>query len=83
MTAEQNKALVRRLLDRIRDKDKWDPAVLDEFFAATYRRYLTPTTPPLTAGEHRERAARLRAAFPTHTPRLKIWSRKAIALHTV
>ena len=26
MTAEQNKALVRRLLDRIRDKDKWDPA---------------------------------------------------------
>ena len=37
MTAEQNKALVRRLLDRV-DKDKWDPAVLDEFFAATYRR---------------------------------------------
>jgi predicted ester cyclase len=64
MTAEQNKALVRRLLARIEDKDKWDPAVLDEFFATSFRRYLTTTTPPLTAGEHRERVARLRAAFP-------------------
>jgi|SRR5919106_6574121 predicted ester cyclase len=63
MNSEQNKALVRRFLARI-NKDKWDHAVLDEFFAPNYRRYLTPTTPPLTAEEQRERAARLRTAFP-------------------
>jgi predicted ester cyclase len=64
MSSEQNKALVGRFLSRINNKDKWDDAILDEFFAPTYRRYLTPTTPPLTAEEQRERAARLRAAFP-------------------
>jgi predicted ester cyclase len=64
MTSEQNTALVRRLLARINNKEKWDDAILDEFFAPTYRRYLTPTTPPLTAEQQRERAARLRAAFP-------------------
>jgi predicted ester cyclase len=64
MSPEQNKAFVGRFLARINNKDKWDDATLDEFFAPTYRRYLTPTTPPLTAEEQRDRAARLRAAFP-------------------
>jgi predicted ester cyclase len=64
VSVERNKALVRRLLERIRDTGTWDQAVLDEFFMPTYRRHLTPTTPPLTAQEQRERAARLRAAFP-------------------
>ena len=64
MSAEANKAIVRRFLDSIRDRDKWDDSVLAEFFAPTYRRHLTPTAPPLTAQEHRERVMRLRAAFP-------------------
>ena len=63
-TAEENKTVVRRLLDRVRDYGKWDEAALNEFLAPTYRRHLTPTTPPLTAREQRERAGRLRAAFP-------------------
>jgi hypothetical protein len=40
-------------------------------FAPTYRRYLTPTTPPLNAEEQRQRTATLRAAFrmnPTRPP---------------
>jgi predicted ester cyclase len=64
MTVEENKALVCRLLDRIRDKGTWDQAIMEEFFAPSYRRHLTPTTPPLTAEGQRERAARLRTAFP-------------------
>jgi predicted ester cyclase len=62
MSSEQNKALVGRFLARINNKD--NDGILDECFTPTYRRYLTPTTPPLTAEEQRERAARLRAAFP-------------------
>ena len=65
MAGEQNKNLVRRLLERLSSSSgTWDQVILDEFFALTYRRYLTPTTPPLTAQEQRERAGRLRAAFP-------------------
>jgi steroid delta-isomerase-like uncharacterized protein len=63
-TAEQNKTLVRRLLDRIRDEHRWDETVMEEFFAPNYRRYLTPHTTPITAEDHRQRAERLRAAFP-------------------
>ena len=64
MSSEPNKVIVRRFLDRVRGADTWDDSILAEFFAETYRRHLTPTTPPLTAREHRERATRLRAAFP-------------------
>ncbi|HSE05403.1 MAG TPA: ester cyclase [Methylomirabilota bacterium] len=62
MPAEENKALVRRMLTAVRPG--WTSAVLEEFFAPGYRRHLTPTGPHLTAGEQRERASRLRAAFP-------------------
>jgi predicted ester cyclase len=64
MSAAENTALVRRLLDRIRDKGTWDETVMAEFFAPHYRRHLTPTTAALTADAQRERAARLRTAFP-------------------
>ena len=47
MSAEENKALVRRLLERVRDG--WSPAVIEEFFAPSYRRHLNPTTAPLLA----------------------------------
>src|SRR5262245_39832071 len=62
MTAETNKALVGRLLERVRGG--WTPDVIEEFFAPGYRRYLNPTTPPLTREGQRDRANRLRTAFP-------------------
>jgi len=62
MAAEENKALVRRVLAAVRHG--WTPAVIDQFFAAGYRRHLTPTGPHLTGEEQRERASRLRGAFP-------------------
>jgi predicted ester cyclase len=65
MSAERNKALVRRLLERVRGG--WTPDVVEEFFAPSYRRYLNPTTSPLTRDGQRDRANGLRAAFPAAT----------------
>ena len=62
MPAEENKALVRRLLERVRDG--WSSAVIEEFFAPSYRRHLNPTTTPLTPDGQQARANRLREAFP-------------------
>jgi predicted ester cyclase len=69
MSAETHKALVRRLLERVRCG--WTPDVIEEFFAPSYRRYLNPTTPPLTREGQRDRANRLRAAFPDATATLE------------
>jgi predicted ester cyclase len=62
MSAEANKELVRRILAEVRDG--WTQAAIDQFFAPDYRRHLTPTGPHLTREEQRERASRLRVAFP-------------------
>lgn len=62
MSAEDNKALVRRVLAEVRPW--WTSAVIEQFFATDYRRHLTPTGPHLTGEEQRERASRLRVAFP-------------------
>ena len=62
MPPEENKALVRRLLEEVRDG--WTPAVVEEFFSPRYQRHLNPTATPLTPEGQRQRAARLRAAFP-------------------
>ena len=62
MPAEENKALVRRVLAEVRHG--WTPAVIEQFFAPDYRRHLSPTGPHLTGQEQRQRASRLRAAFP-------------------
>jgi predicted ester cyclase len=62
MSAEDNKALVRRFLAEVRDG--WTQAVVEQFFATDYRRHLTPTGPHLSREEQRERASRLRVAFP-------------------
>jgi steroid delta-isomerase-like uncharacterized protein len=62
MSADDNKDLVRRLLAEVRDG--WTEAAIDRFFAPDYRRHLTPTGPHLTREEQRERASRLRIAFP-------------------
>ena len=69
MSAEDNKALVRRVLAEVRDG--WTQAVIDRFFAPDYRRHLTPTGPHLTREEQRERASRLRVAFPDADPVLE------------
>jgi predicted ester cyclase len=69
MSAEENKALVRRLLERVRDG--WSPAVIEEFFAPSYARHLNPTTAPLSPEGQRTRANRLRAAFPDATVTLE------------
>jgi predicted ester cyclase len=69
MQAEENKALVRRLLEKVRDG--WSPAVIEEFFAPSYRRHLNPTTVPLTPEGQRVRANRLREAFPDATVTLE------------
>ncbi len=69
MSAEENKALVRRLLERL--GKGWSPAVIEEFFAPSYRRHLNPTAAPLTPEGQRERANRLRAAFPDATVALE------------
>jgi steroid delta-isomerase-like uncharacterized protein len=53
---------VRRLLEAVRDG--WTREAIEEFYAPGYRRYLTPTSTPLTAEAQRERATRLRTAFP-------------------
>jgi hypothetical protein len=45
MPPEQNKALVRRLLDELRNG--WTPAVMEAFFSPGYRRYLNPRAVPL------------------------------------
>jgi predicted ester cyclase len=62
MSTGDNKALVRRFLADVRDG--WPQAAIERFFASDYRRHLTPTGPHLTREEQRERASRLRAAFP-------------------
>jgi len=62
MLAEENKALVRRVLAEVRSG--WTRAVIEQFFTPDYRRHLTPTGPHLTGEEQRERASRLRAGFP-------------------
>jgi steroid delta-isomerase-like uncharacterized protein len=62
MSEADNKALVRRLLEELRDG--WHPATIEKYFAPGYRRHLTATSTPLTREEQRLRATRLRVAFP-------------------
>ncbi|PYM91490.1 MAG: ester cyclase [Candidatus Rokuibacteriota bacterium] len=62
MPESENKALVRRLLEELRDG--WHPATIEKYFAPDYQRHLTATSTPLTRDEQRQRAIRLRVAFP-------------------
>ncbi len=61
MLEADNKALVRRLLEELRDG--WHAATVEKYYAPDYRRHLTVTSTPLTREEQRQRASRLRAAF--------------------
>ena len=62
MSAEDNKALVRRYLEEVWHKG--NIGAVDAFLAPNYRRYLSPTAAPLTPDGQRERVAGFRAAFP-------------------
>ena len=62
MSAEANKALVRRYLEEVWQKR--NPAAVAEFLAPDYRRYLSPTAVPLTRDGQRERVTGFRTAFP-------------------
>ena len=62
MSTEVNKALVRRYIE-----DVWHQgnlAALDDYLAADYRRYVSPTAPPLTPDGQKQRLAGFRSAFP-------------------
>jgi steroid delta-isomerase-like uncharacterized protein len=62
MSPEENKALVRRWLDALRESVA--PEDVATFFASDFRRHLDVTTPPITAEMHLARMMRLRGAFP-------------------
>jgi len=62
MSQAENKALVRRLLEELRDG--WHPAIIEKYFAPGYRRHLNATSTPLTREEQLQRATRLGVAFP-------------------
>ena len=62
MSAEENKSLVRTYLEEVWQKR--NPAAVDEFLAPNYRRYLSPTAPPLDLDGQRQRLTGFRAAFP-------------------
>ncbi len=62
MTAEENKALVRRYLDEVWNQGH--TAAVDEFLAPNYQRYLAPTSAPLTRAGQKQRLTGFRAAFP-------------------
>jgi steroid delta-isomerase-like uncharacterized protein len=62
VSTDQNKAVVRRVLDEVWNQGKL--ALIDELFASDYRRHGVPSgTPAGPAGERQHRAT-FRAAFP-------------------
>ena len=62
MSAEENKALLRRYIEEVWDRQ--NPAAVDEFLAPNYKRHRSPTTKPLTRDGQRELLTKFRAAFP-------------------
>ena len=62
MSTEENRSLVRRYVDEVWNAGNLE--LLDEMFSPDYKRYLTPTMPPLTHQVQKQRLAGLRAAFP-------------------
>jgi hypothetical protein len=43
MVETENKALIRRLLDELRDG--WHPTTIEKYYAPGYRRHLNATSP--------------------------------------
>lgn len=62
MSAEDNKALVRRYLEEVWHQG--NIGAVDGFLAPHYQRYLSPTAAPLTLDGQQQRLTGFRAAFP-------------------
>lgn len=62
MSAEENKAILRRYLEEVWEKQ--NPAAARKFLAPNYQRYTSPNVAPLTVDDQLERLIGFRAAFP-------------------
>jgi predicted ester cyclase len=62
MSAEENKALVRRYIEVVWNKR--NTAALDELLAPNYKRYVSATATPLTREGQRQRVTGFHTAFP-------------------
>ncbi|CAG0987259.1 nogalonic acid methyl ester cyclase / aklanonic acid methyl ester cyclase [Anaerolineae bacterium] len=62
MSADDNKALVRRYIQEVWDKN--NSAALDEFLASNYQRHISPNVTPLNREGQKQRLAGIRTAFP-------------------
>ncbi len=62
MSTEENKALLRRYIKEVWDKQ--NPAAVDEFLAPDYKRHRSPTIEPLTRDDQKQLLTKFRAAFP-------------------
>ena len=62
MSAEENKALLRRYIKEVWDRQ--NPAAVDDFLAPKYKRHRSPTTEPLTRDGQKDLLTKFRAAFP-------------------
>jgi steroid delta-isomerase-like uncharacterized protein len=65
MSAEDNKALVRRYIEEVWDKK--NIAALDEFLASNYQRHTSPNTTPIDREGQKQRLVGIRTAFPDMT----------------
>ena len=77
MSAEENKALVRRYIEVVWNQR--NTAALDDLLAPTYQRYVSASTAPLTSEGQRQRITGFHTAFPIFILRLKISLQKATA----
>jgi len=62
MSAEANKALLRRYIEQVWDRKNL--TAIDEFLAPNYKRYRSPTGEPLTRDGQKQLLNTFRAAFP-------------------
>lgn len=62
MSTKDDLSLVRRYVDEVLNAGNLE--LLDEMLSPDYKRYLTPTSAPLTPQLQKQRLAGLRAAFP-------------------
>jgi steroid delta-isomerase-like uncharacterized protein len=62
MSTEENKALLRRYIKEVWDKQ--NPAAVDEFLAPDYKRHRSPTIEPLTRDDQKQLLTKFRAGFP-------------------
>ncbi|MBI5029149.1 MAG: ester cyclase [Chloroflexi bacterium] len=62
MSADDNKALVRRYIQEVWDKK--NSAACDEFLASNNQRHLSPNATPLNREGQKQRLAGIRSAFP-------------------